>query len=96
MYTIGRNASQTHVLLCDFSFCIVNMLIYVCIKLLHHAQSLEVSKIKKNKKNFEKFWSSIINKGSYEMRFLRQHVKIDEKVVESSQIGDACRLKHYR
>jgi hypothetical protein len=30
-------------------------------------QSLEVSKIKKNKKNFEKFWSSIINKGSYEM-----------------------------
>ena len=26
-------------------------------------QSLEVSKIKKNKKNFEKFWSSIINKG---------------------------------
>ena len=24
-------------------------------------QSLEVSKIKKNKKNFEKFWSSIIN-----------------------------------
>jgi hypothetical protein len=33
------------------------------------SQSLEVSKIKKNKKNFEKFWSSIINKGSYEMRF---------------------------
>ena len=40
-------------------------------------QSLEVSKIKKNKKNIEKFWSSIINKGSYEMRFLRQHVNND-------------------
>jgi fibronectin type 3 domain-containing protein len=26
------------------------------------SQSLEVSKIKKNKKNFEKVWSSIINK----------------------------------
>jgi hypothetical protein len=36
-----------------------------------------VSKIKKNKKNFEKVWSSIINKGSYEMRFLRQHVNND-------------------
>jgi hypothetical protein len=40
-------------------------------------QSLEVSKIKKNKKNFEKVWSSIINKGSYEMRFLRHHVNND-------------------
>ena len=35
---------------------------------------LKFQNIKKNKKNFEKFWSSIINKGSYEMRFLRQHV----------------------
>jgi hypothetical protein len=41
------------------------------------SQSLEVSKIKKNKKNFEKVWSSIINKGSYEMRFLHQHVNND-------------------
>ena len=40
-------------------------------------QSLEVSKITKNKNNFDKFWSSIINKGSYEMRFLRQHVNND-------------------
>jgi ribosomal protein L20 len=31
------------------------------------SQSLEVSKIKKNKKNFGKVWLSIINKGSYEM-----------------------------
>jgi hypothetical protein len=30
---------------------------YICIL----SQSLEVSKIKKNKKNFEKFWSAIIN-----------------------------------
>ena len=39
------------------------------VAMLVHPQSLEVSKIKKNKKNFEKFWSSIINKGSYEMFF---------------------------
>ena len=44
---------------------------------IHIPQSLEVSKIKKNKKNFEIFWSSIINKGSYEMRFLRQHANND-------------------
>jgi hypothetical protein len=32
-------------------------------------QSLEVSKINKNKKNFEKFWSSIINKDQNISRF---------------------------
>jgi hypothetical protein len=41
------------------------------------AQSLKFSKKKRKKKNFEKVWSSIINKGSYEMRFLRQHVNND-------------------
>jgi hypothetical protein len=29
-------------------------------------------------------------------RFIENRHEIDEKVVESSQIGDACRLKHYR
>jgi hypothetical protein len=47
------------------------------VAMLVYPQSLEVSKIKKNKKNFEKFWSSIINKGSYEMGFLCQHVNND-------------------
>jgi exonuclease III len=27
---------------------------------------------------------------------LQETQTVDEKVVESSQIGDACRLKHYR
>ena len=30
------------------------------------------------------------------VRFIENRHEIDEKVVESSQIGDACRLKHYR
>jgi hypothetical protein len=42
------------------------------------AKSLEVSKMRgKSKKNCEIFWSSIINKGSYEMRFLSQNVNND-------------------
>jgi hypothetical protein len=30
------------------------------------------------------------------VRFIESKHEIDEKVVKSSQIGDACRLKHYR
>jgi hypothetical protein len=30
------------------------------------------------------------------VRFIESRREIDEKVVKSSQIGDACRLKHYR
>jgi hypothetical protein len=30
------------------------------------------------------------------VRFIESRHEIDEKVVKSSQIGDACRLKHYR
>ena len=38
------------------------MFCHVChFRLSNISQSLEVSKIKKNKKNIEKFWSSIIN-----------------------------------
>ena len=38
-------------------------------------QSLEVSKIKKNKKNFEKFWSSIINFSKFFL-FLKLQVTV--------------------
>jgi hypothetical protein len=30
------------------------------------------------------------------VRFIESRHEIDEQVVESSQIEDACRLKHYR